>query len=396
MAAAASDRRPFRVTKRSYPDGKTIFYAQFATSTGGWTKRKSTGCQTRGAAEKWCIARLQSGMAASMAHGDMTLAEWCAGFWGPGGRYDRERRARGYTLSRTYLHNGKRNLDNFILPVFGKRRLYELTPAELDAFFLNLYHDSGKSGATVNNIMKSLRAPLREAERLGLIAHSPMRAVQQVANGSRERGALTQDELDALFAPDCLSLVWKDDRVAMLTAMLCAGCGLRHGEAVAVRLMDIENGVLRVTRQWDRNAAEFKAPKWKSMREVPVPPRVAEELEAYYSDEGMERDAVVAAGRVPTRPRDEDTTNTALRAALVEIGIPEEQQRRTARFLDVHALRHTYVTRLRAGGVPDWQVQAAAGHKSLRMTDAYTHGTGRDFDAVAAASIIPFTKSGAA
>lgn len=392
MAVQASNDRPFRINKRTYPNGKTVYYASFRSATGKWSKRRSTGCTTRGAAEKWCLRQLQTGVATAMVNGDTTLSEYCKGFWGSGGRYDRERRARGYELSHVYLENSRRSFEKYIAPEFGDHMLWELTPAMLDAFFLDLFHESGLAGSTVNSIMKSLRSPLREAERLGYIDRSPMRAIQQMSPKGKTRGALTQDELNLLFAPHALERVWKGKHREMVICMMAAGCGLRWGEAVAVRPMDIYNGILMVIRQWDRNAAVFKTPKWKSLREVPLPPRLQEELNTLQSELALDDDAVYSAGAIATRPYARLDTIGALRAALEAIGIPREEQKRVNRFLDFHALRHTYITRLRAEGVPDWQIQSAAGHKSISMTDRYTHGRGKDFEAIRSASIIPFEK----
>jgi integrase len=391
MAGIASDNsRPYRINKRTYSDGKTVFYAQFQSATGSWSKRRSTGKTTRGAAEKWCLRQLKSGKATAIVNGDTTLSEYAHGFWGAGGRYDRERRARGYTLSHVYLENSRRSFDKYIEPAFGHFKLWELTPARLDTFFLDLFHDSGLSGSTVNSIMKSLRAPLREAERLGYLDRSPMRAIQIMSRTGKERGALTQEELNKLFAPDALTQVWKGRRIEMVVSMIAAGCGLRLGEAMALRPKDVENGILRVTRQFDRNGGTFKPPKWNSVREVPVPPRLQEELERLKEHQSIGDDELYTAGIIPTRPYTRLDVIGALREALEEIGIPKEEQKRTARFLDYHALRHTYITRLRAEGVPDWMIQSAAGHKSIEMTDNYTHGRGADYAAISTARIIPF------
>jgi integrase len=312
-----------------------------------------------------------------------------------GGRYERERKARGFELSAVYLENNRRSLKKHILPVFGSWRLHELTPATLDAFFLELFEESTLRGATINKIMRALTVPLAEAERLGHIGRNPMRAIRNFAQNTRTRGALTQAELDALFAPDAVATVWGGDRQPMVIAMLCAGCGLRHGEAVAVRPMDIEDGILRVSRQWDRGSGVYKSPKWNSVREVPLPPRLREEIDLLVASRDIPADGVLSAAertRNAARPDDHLGLVDALRAALVRIGIAETEQKRDRRFLDVHSLRHTYITRLRAAGVPDWEIQSAAGHKSAVMTDRYTHGRGADYTSVAAAKVIPFEK----
>ncbi len=378
--------KSFRLNRRIYKN-KIVFYASFPAAD-GWSKRKSTNCNTRTKAEQWCIRQLKNGMATGMANGDSTLREWCSGFWGAGGRYDKERQARGYTLSRIYLENQKRSLETHILPVFGDTRLYDLKTVKLDSFFLNLYKKSKLSGSTINNIMKSIRAPLHVAVKLGCLDKSPMQAVSQVNKGDCCRGALTQEELDKLFADNSLDTVWDGDRVSILLSMLAAGCGVRHGEALAVRPMDLQDDIFLVARQWDQGSREFKSPKGKRTREVPIPPRLKDELKSYITDNKILADGLLFACRM----KNDRETIPALRSALAKIGISFEEQGREKRFLDFHSLRHTYVTRLRAEGTPDWKIQAVAGHRSVEMTDTYTHAKGEDFREIADKKIIPFKK----
>jgi integrase len=172
--------------------------------------------------------------------------------------------------------------------------------------------------------------------------------------------------------------------------MLAAGCGLRHGEARAVRPMDIRDGILTVARQWDRHSGSFRPPKCGSVREGPIPPRVQAEIAAYVQERRIQPEGVLSGGQIPTRPVERCTALSSLRTALEGIGISRIEQKR--RYLDLHALRHTYITRLRVGDVPVWQIMKAAGHKSIKMTDHYTHGKGEDLKAVAEANILPFAK----
>ncbi len=58
------------------------------------------------------------------------------------------------------------------------------------------------------------------------------------------------------------------------------------------------------------------------------------------------------------------------------IGITEEIQK--ARKIVFHSLRHTYVSLSRGAGVPDFIVQRVVGHKSMGMTDKYSHATPED------------------
>jgi integrase len=240
--------------------------------------------------------------------------------------------------------------------------------------------------------LKAVRALFAEAERLEVIRRNPAARVGAFAKNSRERGVLSQEELDKLFSFNALETVWGGQTTPYLLAMMAVGCGLRRGEAIALRPKDFTGTTILVSRSWNDHAGEFTAPKWGSMREVPAPPRIQEELTAYIEAHELEQDALLFPGEDPSRPVHHKPVMQALRDALSAIGISEAEQSRERRFLDFHALRHTYITRLRSGDVPDWQIQRAAGHRSLAMTDHYTHASGSDLHDVAAARILPFSK----
>jgi integrase len=121
-----------------------------------------------------------------------------------------------------------------------------------------------------------------------------------------------------------------------------------------------------------------------------LPPRLQAELATYISENRVVPEHLLFHGPNSGRPVDPHPAVQALRDALEAIGIGRTEQARSNRFLDLHSLRHTYVTRLRAGDVPDWQLERAAGHRSAGMTRRYTHAKGEDLTAVAGARILPF------
>jgi integrase len=51
-------------------------------------------------------------------------------------------------------------------------------------------------------------------------------------------------------------------------------------------------------------------------------------------------------------------------------------EQRQKRNLCVHGLRHTFVSHLRASGIPDFIVASLSGHSDLEMVRRYSHTTG--------------------
>jgi integrase len=55
----------------------------------------------------------------------------------------------------------------------------------------------------------------------------------------------------------------------------------------------------------------------------------------------------------------------------IEIG----KTARDTRNLSFHSMRHSFVTRAREAGLPDFVVSALSGHKTSRMVEHYSHQT---------------------
>jgi integrase len=63
--------------------------------------------------------------------------------------------------------------------------------------------------------------------------------------------------------------------------------------------------------------------------------------------------------------------------ALAKIGIQNSERRKRKRTF--HAWRHFLNTLLRMSNIADSKVQSVTGHRSMRMTEHYTHFDAREF-----------------
>jgi len=186
------------------------------------------------AACAWAEAKLETGTVPTAPGDCPTHAPWADGFFGAGGRGDLAKKARGRTLSETCLCSCGRTVEAHVLPLFGRKRLSDISPLELETFLLDLYGSGRYAGATVNNLLKAVRMLFAEAERLGVVRENPAKRVGRFADNGLERGAPSQDEREKLLAVDALTTVWWGLRMPYLVAMVAAGCGLRHGKPVAL------------------------------------------------------------------------------------------------------------------------------------------------------------------
>lgn len=139
----------------------------------------------------------------------------------------------------------------------------------------------------------------------------------------------------------------------VLTVMY--GSGLRIGEAVKVRVKDVEAArmVLRVVGKENKERlAPLSAPLYEDLRRVWTVHRHPEWL--FGNQRG-------------TKHVDSGAVSKAFRKACVEAGIEEK--------VTPHCLRHSFATRLIEEGVPVETVRILLGHASIKTTQGYLHLT---------------------
>jgi len=133
------------------------------------------------------------------------------------------------------------------------------------------------------------------------------------------------------------------------------GCGLRIGEAVKVRVGDVDKRrmVVRVVGKGNKERlAPLPAPLYADLRRMWTLHRHAQWL--FGNQRG-------------TNHVDAGTVRTAFNKACVEAGIQEK--------VTPHCLRHSFATRLIEQGVPAETVRILLGHASIKTTQAYLHLT---------------------
>ena len=131
------------------------------------------------------------------------------------------------------------------------------------------------------------------------------------------------------------------------------GTGLRTGEVRRLRWQDVRDGVVHVP------AASAKSRRDQS---VPMPQRLAATLAAFKPRDAQPADTVIPPGAFPNGL----TFDRDLEAA----GILKHDA--SGRVVDRHALRHTFVTWIAAGGAHPKTTMALARHSSMDLSARYT------------------------
>lgn len=159
--------------------------------------------------------------------------------------------------------------------------------------------------------------------------------------------------------------------------LLLAYCGLRWGEAVGLRVADLD--MLRRRVNVVRNAVQVGAsievgtPKSDKPRSIPIPAFLVEELAAHCV--GKPRDALVFPGPDGDFLRRPNSERGWFRSAARKAGAEE---------LTPHDLRHTAASLAVSAGANVKAVQRMLGHESAALTlDVYADLFDDDLDSVA-------------
>src|SRR5215203_2663711 len=271
---------------------------------------------------------------------------------------------------RTYSTNAQQ-VRTHIAPTLGRIKLKSLRKAHLDRLYREKL-DSGLSPSTVRRIHAVLHRALEEAVKSDLIPRNP------AAHANKPK--VKQEEIEPLDASQAAAFMKaaKGDRFEALY-VLCLMCGLRQGEALALRWQDIDfdGGTLRINLQLQRvrggGGLRFSEPKNASRRTVGLPQRAVSALKSHrkrqaeeklrvadYEDSGM-----VFASSKGTPIDAQNVVNRYYKPLLKRAGLPP---------IRFHDLRHSCLSLLAQRGEPIRDLQALAGHATAAFTlQRYTH-----------------------
>jgi integrase len=248
-------------------------------------------------------------------------------------------------------------LRSLILPTFGERSIKSIAPSEIEAWLASMR----KAPNTRGRALQILRSVLDLARRDQLIASNPAADVKPPQMKPLRTGrALADDETNAIIS----AAEEVDERTAVVVHLM-ARCGLRVGEALALRRRDVDLDAKTITVATSMSRQEGIRPvkgrtRQDQGRVIPIPSDVAERLRRHFD----QRAVTSIGGFVVTAPRGGPLGYTNWRRR-VWTKIVE----RVGLDVTPHDLRRTAATRLFL--VDRWtpaEVQAYLGHLDPRVT----------------------------
>ena len=254
-----------------------------------------------------------------------------------------------------------------VLPTWGQVPLAEIAHEDVAAWVARLTA-SGLSASTVRQTYRVLSLMLNLAVRARRLSRNPAAGIPLPRPRVKDKQFLTHAQVHALA--DAAGEY-------RLLVLVLAYCGLRFGEAGALRVRSVDplRGRIDVSESLTevRGQLVFGTPKSHERRSVPVPKFLREELAAACAGRRMDDLVFTAPGGAPLRSR--NFRRRGWNRATTEAGLPG---------LSPHALRGTAASLAVAAGATVKDVQRMLGHASAAMTlDVYATLWEDGLDAVA-------------
>jgi integrase len=246
-------------------------------------------------------------------------------------------------------------LRTHVYPAIGHRQIRTIRREEIKEI-IAVMSRKGLSASRIAQAHLVINAVFNEAVRNKKLAESPCTDIPVPDVVHAADFVFPEDgELEALAAglpADWAATVW-----------LMYGCGLRIGEALAVKKRcRINQGTTLRVREQVNPVAQRKPLKFRvegQFRDIPLPLYVSEAIDKHIASHGTTDDGYLFRGRrhkhVTRRTYQEDFERAAGKAGLPPEFIP-------------HTLRHCYASTALAHGIPITEVSRWLGHKSIEVT----------------------------
>ncbi len=213
--------------------------------------------------------------------------------------------------------------------------------------------EAGKAPRTIEYALAVVRQAFNKAKAWGYFeGENPVSKVKKPRTDNRRQRFLSPSEAQALLE-ECKR---RSQRLYEI-CLLALHCGLRAGEIFNLTWADID---------LKNDLIHIKDPKNRTNRVAYMTPEVKEMLEAKPKGEPSELVFKDCKGnRIKAISR---SFSCAVRALGLNDGITDPRDK-----VVFHTLRHTFASWLAIQGTPIYTIKELMGHKTLAMTERYSH-----------------------
>ena len=236
----------------------------------------------------------------------------------------------------------------YVSAVYRLAKFYHKSPdglgrEEIRAFLVDLVEQKKAAWSYYKQVLAALRFLYRHVLRQGEV-------VEDI------RGPRPEKRLPVVLSTDEVARFFKaiPSLKHRTILMLAYGAGLRIGEAVRVRLLDIDR---------ERNVLRVEQGKGKKDRYTVLSPGLLEILDRYCW--AARPEDLLFTTRFKDRPITDSTVQRVCIQAQKDAGIDKR--------ISPHTLRHSFATHLLEAGTDLRVIQVLLGHASPKTTAIYTH-----------------------
>jgi integrase/recombinase XerD len=226
---------------------------------------------------------------------------------------------------------------------FYGRRPDRLSRDEIRAFLVDLVQEKQVAWAYYKQVLAALRFFYRHVVRQGEVVED----IRGPRGEKRLPVVLSRAEVARFFH----AIASLKHRTVL---MIAYGAGLRIGEAIAVRLSDIDR---------QRQVLRVRQGKGKKDRYTMLSPALLAMIDRYCW--AAQPEDLLFTTRWKDRPITDSTLQRACKAAQQAAGLDKE--------ITPHTLRHSFATHLLEAGTDLRVIQVLLGHASPKTTAVYTH-----------------------
>jgi integrase len=247
-----------------------------------------------------------------------------------------------------------------VLPYLGSRRLRTLRRIDMDEWLGEL-RVAGYSNSTMHAARTVAGMVFATALDARIVASNPLSGLRLPTATSRTRNALSIDQVEALAA--AVDPWWRS------FVLVLAYCGLRPGEAIALRRRHLDDlGRLRVEAGMVEHRGQLleRDTKTHHSRIVEVPLSVLDELRTHLSQlPPSDSDALIFTTPSGDPVRLSNWRHRVWQPAADELGFPS--------WATPYVLRHTAASLMAQRGVPVSAAAASLGHDPAIFLRTYAH-----------------------
>ncbi len=238
-------------------------------------------------------------------------------------------------------------LDLHLLPLFGKYTLQEITSQRVQEYKAKKTAE-GFAAKSINNQLGVLRRCLQIAMEWDLLDKLP--TVKMLRTPPPIVEALNESDCQALLADSA-------EPLAHLMILAAVRTGMRLGELCGLSWEDIDFKSGNITVRHSFVRGEMNSPKSNKIRYIPLTTDLSLALRGAAKPRGL-------VFQTNGKPITGYAASEMLGRACIRVGI---------RHIGWHKLRHTFASRLVAGGANMHSVQMLLGHSTMQMTERYVH-----------------------